>query len=139
KEKLDDLRDSITDLARAACPHDTTELREQEEKLAEQVHVVNRQLMQMQESIASCEFWAKAFRDILLSLVDSALVQFELTTNAALVRLGLQDWSIEYGIEAETKGGKLHRGFKIFIRSPHNDNIVPFIAWSGGESPRLRL
>ena len=31
------------------------------------------------------------------------------------------------------------RGFAVHVRSPHNPRPVPWAAWSGGESQRLRL
>lgn len=121
------------------CPYDTECLRVRLEELEKQLSRVRKDEAGLAWTIQAHEFWVKAFREIRLSIVEQALVQFETTTNNALAALGLIDWSIEYDVQSETKSGKLSKGFVIYIHSPHNDAPVPFAAWSGGESQRLRL
>jgi energy-coupling factor transporter ATP-binding protein EcfA2 len=42
-------------------------------------------------------------------------------------------------VERETKSGTVSRGFNVFVRSPDSADAVPWEAWSGGETQRLRL
>lgn len=125
--------------ARDDCPYDTSRLREELAALEEKLRSARQNEGEAAWTIQAHEFWVKAFREIRLSIVEQALVQFESTTNNALASLGLVDWSIEYDVQSETKGGRLSKGFVIYVHSPHNESPVPFTAWSGGESQRLRL
>lgn len=84
-------------------------------------------------------YWAKGFKEVRLFLVEESLAQLEAETNACLQDLGLEEWSIDFAVEAETKGGTIKKGFSAVILSPHNTEPVPWEAWSGGESQRLRL
>jgi DNA repair exonuclease SbcCD ATPase subunit len=42
-------------------------------------------------------------------------------------------------VDTETKSGSVKRGFNIFVKSPVNENLVPFDCWSGGEGQRIRI
>jgi len=66
-------------------------------------------------------------------------VQLELEANAALHSLGLEDWRMQFDVERETKAGGVTRGFTVLVESPESDGAVPWEAWSGGESQRLRI
>lgn len=85
------------------------------------------------------KFWQKEFKELRLYLIEESLTQLEVEANSALHELGLEEWSLEFDIERETKGGKVKQGFSVLIHSPINDRLVPWAAWSGGESQRLRL
>lgn len=88
---------------------------------------------------ASYEYWIQGFKDIRLAVVENALNELEIETNNHLVQLGLSDWSIKYDIERETKSGSISKGFNVFVYSPDNEEAVPWEAWSGGETQRLRM
>lgn len=146
QDTLADLRAEIKALRRDvaagavdSCPFDSARIRARHEQLAADVHEAKQRQSALAWTITAHEFWVKAFREIRLSLVNEALLQFELTTNSALSAFGLSEWAIEYDVQSETKGGKVNKGFIIYVRSPYNDAPVPFTAWSGGESQRLRL
>ena len=66
-------------------------------------------------------------------------MQLEVQVNAALMQLGLLDWSMTFAIDSENKSGGTRRGFSVLVNAPHSDGPVPWEAWSGGESQRLRL
>ena len=85
------------------------------------------------------EFWITGFKDVRLWIVDQAMRQLEACANNSLLQLGLHDWSIRMDVERETKAGKVSRGFNVFVRSPDSPDEVPWEAWSGGETQRLRL
>jgi DNA repair exonuclease SbcCD ATPase subunit len=121
------------------CPYDTAGKQQELSKLEQEHARLYAQLQTTQAEAASNRYWVTAFREIRLSLIQKSLAQFEITTNNALRALGLEEWAVEYAVEAETKSGKLKRGFSIAVRSPYNSEPVPFAAWSGGESQRLRL
>lgn len=93
----------------------------------------------LEEAKMNLEFWIKGFREIRLMVLDQALDQFQLRVNNCLEEIGLLNWSVVFDIEKENKTGGFQRGFSAFIQSPHNDELVPWESWSGGESQRLRL
>jgi len=126
-------------LAARECPHDVPAATQALHQLRAEVEDGGEELAAHQRAVADYRFWVTGFREIRLALIKTSLAQFEVATNSALSALGLSDWSIEYAVEGETKGGKLKRGFTVMVRSPYNEGVVPFAAWSGGEGQRLRL
>jgi len=85
------------------------------------------------------KFWIKGFKDLRLFLVEEALLMLEVEVNNCLIQLGLINWEVKFDVERETKSGTVSKGFQVLIRSPDNEDLVPWEAWSGGESQRLRL
>jgi len=83
--------------------------------------------------------WARWFKDIRLGLISEALEQLELEVNSCVTRLGLCDWQLLFDVDKETAKGTLTRGFTVSVVGPKNPKPVPWEAWSGGESQRLRL
>lgn len=134
-----DLSANLKVLVLGNCPYDTGSLLKRQQEQQAKLDELLADEAALLWSKTAYEFWVKAFREIRLALVNEALLQLELTTNTALDALGLPDWKIEYEVESENKSGKLSKGFGISVRSPYNDGTVPFLAWSGGESQRLRL
>lgn len=84
-------------------------------------------------------YWIKGFKDLRLSLIAEALQQLEIEVNSCLAQLGLMDWQLLFDVDRETKKGSIQRGFSVMVLSPSNSLAVPWEAWSGGESQRLRL
>lgn len=83
--------------------------------------------------------WVKWFKEIRLSLIAEALEQLEIEVNSCVNDLGLIGWELRFEIDRESKSGSIQRGFNVFVQSPHNTKLVPWEAWSGGESQRLRV
>lgn len=129
----------IENEAQKDCPYDTEQERGAYDILVEEFAEAEEKIDALRQRVSDLRFWVTGFREIRLALIKSSLAQFEATTNSVLAALGLGEWSIEYAVEAETKGGKLKKGFNITVHSPYNKSAVPFAAWSGGESQRLRL
>lgn len=88
---------------------------------------------------AACKYWQDKFKHVRLWVVDRALAQLEMEINAALITLGLEGWSVLLHVERETKAKTVAKGFHVSIKSPHNGADVPWEAWSGGETQRLRI
>lgn len=84
-------------------------------------------------------YWPKAFKELRLWMVDTALDELEIYVNSSLVSLGLAEWRIEFAVERENKSGGVSRSFDILVFSPKSPEGVPWEAWSGGETQRLRV
>ena len=84
-------------------------------------------------------FWTVGFKEVRLYLISEAIEELEIEVNSAITALGLVDWELRFQIDRENKSGTITRGFSVFVKSPHNDKLVPWEAWSGGESQRLRI
>ena len=132
---------SLSEIQRKINPY--TKLREEQERrgeqLAEQLDETESQLHAAEKHIKTAQYWIKGFKEIRLSLIQESLAQLTIEVNETLFQLGLQDWSVEFDIERETKSGSINRSFTIMVRSPHTKDAVPWGVWSGGESQRLRL
>lgn len=87
----------------------------------------------------ACEYWAKGFKQIRLFVVEEAIQYLEVETNNALLALGLKDYVIRLDVERETKSGSMSKGFHVFVSPPDGPKDVPWEAWSGGETQRLRM
>jgi DNA repair exonuclease SbcCD ATPase subunit len=99
----------------------------------------NQELNDLNKDKIGVEYWVKGFKEIRLTLLKEALTSLDIEVNNNLIQLGLSDWSISFDIERVTKAGTLSKGFQVFINSPLSNGEVPWEAWSGGESQRLRL
>jgi len=84
-------------------------------------------------------YWVNGFKDIRFMILSEALHELEIQINNSLEKLGLVDWEILLSVDKTSKKGNVTKGFTVFIKSPNNENLVPFESWSGGERQRLRL
>lgn len=120
-----------------------TKLREEQEvrgeALAKNLDYAEAKLSKAERQAKVIQYWVKGFKEIRLALIRESLAQLTIEVNETLFQLGLQDWSVEFDIERETKSGSINRSFTIMVCSPHTDEVVPWGVWSGGESQRLRL
>lgn len=122
-------------------PHNATcdEIEDKIEAAQEKLDSVNNQIAALEALIESSSFWVKGFKEIRLMLIDEALSSLEIEVNNNLMQLGLKDWAIQFDVERETASGGISKGFVVYVESPHNDELVPWESWSGGEAQRLRL
>lgn len=115
---------------------------ENEAKLAKLNTEAEREVASLEKTSASkatAVFWSKGFKELRLSLIEESLAQLSVEANAALVGLGLRAWSLGFDVERETKSGGVSKGFTVAVGAPHVRETVPWEAWSGGESQRLRV
>lgn len=98
------------------------------------------QIDQAQKEHDVYSYWTKGFKQLRLDIVNDYLNWFQIETNNILHSLGLNDWEVKYQIEKEKKTGGVSKGFHVLISTPQTDGKhIPWEAWSGGESQRLRL
>lgn len=120
-----------------------TRQREKQEQRAEEiVHALEASeaaLLHAERERAALAYWPRGFKELRLSLIRESLEQLTAEANETLFALGLREWSVEFDVERETKAGAVNRNFSIMVRAPHVKDAVPWEAWSGGESQRLRL
>lgn len=118
----------------------------EEQQIVEKIKTFNKTLSELQSSVVEKEqvqlntvYWVKGFRDVRLMLISDVLTQLELEVNNHLYSLGLHDWKVNFAVDGVTKGGKIKKGFTVTILTPLVTEPVPWSAWSGGETQRLRL
>lgn len=115
------------------------EQEERGEELAKQLDTAEGTLHTEEKHVKAVQYWVKGFKEIRLSLIHESLTQLTVEVNETLFQLGLQDWAVEFDIEHENKNKSINRSFTTMIHAPHVDRPVPWEAWCGGESQRLRL
>jgi len=103
---------------------------------ADHKHVA-KALNQAETAFSAATAWVRGFKEIRLAQIQDALDQLSIEVNNQVVANGLVDWELTFGIDRESKGGSITRGFSIMVYSPHNKKPVPWKAWSGGETQRL--
>lgn len=108
-------------------------------ELMARVADLTRTLAQVEERAEITAGWARWFKDIRLEQIGAALTELEVETNSALNAHGLLNWELHFQTDDLRKDGRVSRGFQVFVQSPHNQRPVPWEAWSGGESQRLRV
>lgn len=108
-------------------------------QLADDIEKLEAEVQAAEHQLAACEFWVKGFKEVRLSQIRESLAQLQIEANEALYQLGLRDWQLLFDVERETKSGTISAKFQTMVVSPHHDQPVPWEAWSGGESQRLRL
>ncbi|KKK69723.1 hypothetical protein LCGC14_2931160, partial [marine sediment metagenome] len=108
-------------------------------QIRKELAVYKRRLFYVEKEIEYSKFWTSGFREIRLFLISEFLTQFEIEANNCLRRLGMNDWTLSFEVESETKSKTIKKGFSIFVTSPYNSVPVSFDSWSGGETQRLIL
>ena len=103
------------------------------------LRALERQADAAAERGAMLGFWVRGFKDIRLAQIAEGLEQLSIEANDEAAALGLMGWELLFEVDKETKSGSVSRGFNVFVKSPHNDQQVPWAAWSGGEAQRLRM
>jgi DNA repair exonuclease SbcCD ATPase subunit len=98
-----------------------------------------KELKNKQTEKSRVEFWEKGFKELRLWIVDRILRQFEIHVNNNLDALGLHGWGVRFEMEKENKSGTYSRGFNVFITPDGQKDEIPWEAFSGGETQRLRL
>lgn len=83
--------------------------------------------------------WREAFKEARLFFLDQASWELEIEVNNAIQELGLPGWEVRFVTEREGSRGKAVRGFAIEVRSPTSVGWIPWKAWCGGETQRLRI
>jgi DNA repair exonuclease SbcCD ATPase subunit len=138
---LDQLEEDSERIEKESNPHER--LHQQAQREAEDVRVYlerkEAEAREEGERHYRLSYWVRGFKEIRLQEITAALDQLEIEANNELEALGLIGWDLLFDVDRETKGGNLQRGFAVRVRSPHNPRSVPWEAWSGGESQRLRL
>lgn len=90
-------------------------------------------------SAAAYNYWAQAYRQIRLDLIDGCLHSLEQAANQAADMMGLHGWRIEIVTEKETASGKVTRGVGVFLYPPGAEEPVKWEAYCGGEDQRWQL
>jgi DNA repair exonuclease SbcCD ATPase subunit len=129
---------SITDAANRLML-DIEDARKTVYKLRKRCRELRDALVSEQRLAQQAEQCVRIFKDVRLFVIDEALREYELDVNNSLIELGLEGWSVLFDIERENKSGGVTRGFTVKIKSPTSPDFVPFEAWCGGETQRLRL
>jgi DNA repair exonuclease SbcCD ATPase subunit len=93
----------------------------------------------IQKEYEGYQYWVSGFKEIRLWLIEEALEEFELEVASSLGPLGLDNWKVTFDIEKENKSGTISKEFSVFITPPNSEEPVPWKAWSGGETQRLRI
>lgn len=131
----------VLDIQTATNPY--TELRMQADErgnlLVEEMEELEGKVKSFQAQAAVTGYWVKGFKEIRLSLINESLAQLTIEANEVLYQMGLKEWSVEFDVERETKSGTINKNFTVLVHSPHTDQPVPWEAWCGGETQRLRV
>jgi DNA repair exonuclease SbcCD ATPase subunit len=98
-----------------------------------------REIKELNKQHEDYKYWVKGFKEIRLFVIEEALLELELQINNNLEKLGLHGWGINLAVDYETKSGSIRKGFTVLIKSPKNEDLVPFTSFSGGEGQRLKI
>lgn len=141
EKNLDRIEEQAEDLERQTNPaEDSIRTVERRRKnLALDLKEAQAQILESESKHRLYSFWIKGFKDLRLTQISEALTQLEIEVNNCVAQLGLVGWSLLFDPDSETKAGKVKRGFSVKVLSPQNSKPVPWAAWSGGESQRLRI
>ena len=139
--KLDNIEEQVGRLEEATNPFLSKQqlVEEEQKRLNGLIAASTENLESARKSHSHHSFWVKGFKEVRLYMISTALTQLEVEVNSCLSELGLVDWTISFAVDQETKSNTIKKGFHVMIKSPYNDELVPWESWSGGESQRLRI
>jgi len=139
-QELNALEDDVDELQREKNPyqdlHKQTGL--EVTRLTQELKLKKRDLDDLQEQQSISAYWVRGFKEVRLQLIAEALSELEIEVNSSAMELGLVGWELRFGIDRETKGGGIQKGFTCHVIGPNNPRPVPWDSWSGGERQRLR-
>jgi DNA repair exonuclease SbcCD ATPase subunit len=115
------------------------DLKKRRAKVEGEMEELQEDLTKLARRIERTQFWVKGFKELQLQVVEETLEELEMATNATLPEMGLEDWSIEYAAEKETKSGTIKQELNATVLSPYNDKPVRWESWGGGVGQRLRV
>lgn len=140
-KELDRLEDQSEELEAQVNPYQEMQdkAKRDHDRITDELADVQRQLDDSTYRYSILSYWVKGFKELRLQMISEALVELEIEVNSCVAALGLVDWELKFQVDRETKSGSIQRGFSVLVRSPHNDAMVPWESWSGGEAQRLRL
>ena len=115
------------------------DLRRRRAKVDEEMDVLREDLTKLARRLERTQYWVRGFKEVQLQVIDETLQELEMATNATLPEMGLEDWSIEYAVERETKSGSVRPELNATVLSPYNDKPVRWESWGGGVGQRLRV
>lgn len=139
--KIDSLVQAQNERAETTNPfqEQIQDLRRQKERSLKELREGEDRLVKLKRKIVRTKYWIKGYKDVKLYIIGEVLQELELTTNVMLESIGLDDWSVRYAVDKETKSGGVHRGLNVQILSPRNTQLVKWDVWGGGVGQRLRL
>jgi len=110
-------------------------------ELAKTLKKTKKQMQELEPLIAQAQYWVKGFKDVRLFEIDEALQALEVEVNNYLTGLGMENWTVKFAVERETKSGSVSRGLQVFVDpgTGKENDVKPWESWSGGEGQRLRL
>jgi DNA repair exonuclease SbcCD ATPase subunit len=140
----DDIKQAQADCTKAkdeANPY-TPRIAQNKKSIKEQeaaLEDIVKKLAGIDDTIATFKYWAKAYKEIRLQLIEETLAELELASNRHADALGLQDWEMRFVTEKETLEGKVSLGFSVLVRPLGSQRYESWKSYSGGESQRWQL
>ncbi len=141
KNESSELKKRIDALINAENPY-VADLRETNKRLKEIRALITKDTTRLslaKKDHVCTHAWVAGFKELRLWLVEQALAELEILVNNSLVELGLHGWTVRCEAEKENASGGVSKGFHVLIKSPKSPDLVPWEAWSGGETQRLRI
>lgn len=141
EKRLDAMEDEAEKVEKDRNPYEalSQEATERRAEIAAELTAAERKRQDYYERWMRYSFWVRGFKEVRLQRISEALTQLEVEVNNCVVELGLVGWELLFAVDKESKSGSMQRGFTVHVLSPDNKKPVPWEAWSGGESQRLRL
>lgn len=133
------LRQRQAELSKGADPFETR-IAKTGQRLRDAEIDITRGLLKRRNALdreMKFDFWRKGFKDLRLSVVETALLHLTVHVNNALDRLGLPSWRLSVDAESLTKSGNVRRGMKISVIIDEHERPVARLSF--GERQRLRI
>jgi DNA repair exonuclease SbcCD ATPase subunit len=136
---IETLQRTRADYMRRRNPY-IDEAEETDERVSSIYSHLSRLKLRREEAVihqTDLAFWVKGFKDLRLTVVETALLQLTMEVNNVLDLLGLPNWRLAVEAEGITKSGTTKRGMRIAVMV--DDIERPTSRLSCGEFQRLRL
>jgi len=141
RAELDAAKAALRRVKNDENPHTETDARllERINKIKESLKESRAARTVAEQAAGSYKYWANAFKEIRLGLIDEVLKELEVASAAHAERLGLVDWDIKFQTERENKSGDTSYGFNVLLFPPGQKDPVRWESYSGGEDRRWQL
>lgn len=134
-------REQLKALGAAKDPHAATadELRTKAAEIVAEHDRLQEQQVSLEWQKEAYGYWAQAYKEVRLDIVDEALASMEEAANKGAEELGLYGWLVQFATEKTAQSGKVSRGFNVVLWPPGNDKPERWKSYCGGERQRWQL
>lgn len=130
---------AVQSIAGRSNPHQLKPLQDKMAGLVAEKANLEGQIVVQEKRAKVGEYWADAYKEIRLQLIDDVLAELEMAVGSHAEALGLEGWRVQFQTERQLASGSVSSSFTVLLTPPDQEEAIKWESYSGGESQRWQL